>query len=107
MDERLGSRCETFVADRGLDNDKIQKRLHQQDDLALIDTRNPWEEDNLDPDQLKVPTPPLDADVYDPMLFTECGDLNCRCPDIRRIRPMHFQGYEKKHAEAGVPGCCI
>ena len=71
MDSRLGSRCETFVADRGVDNDKIRKRLHQQDDLTLIDTRNPWEEDNLDLDQLKAPTRPLDADVYDSMPRTE------------------------------------
>ena len=59
MDSRLGSRCETFLADRGLDNDKVRKRLHQQDILALIEMRNLWEEDNLDSNQLKVPTRPL------------------------------------------------
>ena len=86
------------MADRGLDNDKIRKRLHQRDILAVLDTRNLWEEVNPDPDQLKVPTRPLEADVYDTMLRTECGDLYCRCPESRRIRPMHYQGYEKKEA---------
>ena len=96
LDTRLSSRCETFVADRGLDNDKIRKRLHERDILALIDTRNLWDEVNLDPDQLKVPTRPLDANVFDTMLRTECGDLYCRCPESGSIRSMHYQGYEKK-----------
>ena len=96
MDSRLSSQCETFVADRDLDNDKIRKQLHERDILAVIDTRNLWEEVNSDPDQLKVPTLSLDADVYDTMLRTECGNLYRRCPESRPIRPMHYQGYEKK-----------
>ena len=94
----LGRRCETFVADRGLDNDKIRKKLHERDILALIDTRSLWQEHNLDPDQLKAPTRSLDANVYDTMLRTECGDLYCRCPESGHIRLMHYQGYEKKRA---------
>ena len=38
----------------------------------------------------------MDADVDDTMLRTECGGVNCRCPDSGRFRPMHYQGYEKK-----------
>ena len=54
-------------------------------------------------DQRKALTPPLDADVYDAMLFTECGDLNCRCPESGCIRPMHFQGHEKSTLKRVCP----
>ena len=53
--------------------------------------------------QRKALTPPLDADVYDAMLFTECGDLNCRCPDSGRIRLMHFEGYKKSTLKRVCP----
>ena len=96
VDSDLGGRCETFVADRGLDNDGIRRKLHDRDILALIDTRNLWQEDHLDADQLKVPTRPLHSDVYDTMLRTECGDLYCRCPESGHIRLMHYQGYERQ-----------
>ena len=96
VDSDLGGRCETFVADRGLDNDGIRRKLHDRDILALIDTRNLWQEDHLDADQLKAPTRPLHSDVYDTMLRTECGDLYCRCPEIGRIRLMHYQGHEQQ-----------
>ena len=77
VDSDLGGRCETFVADRGLDNDGIRGILHDRDILALIDTRNLWQED-----QLKAPTRPLHSNVYDAMLRTECGVLYCRCPEV-------------------------
>ena len=96
VESDLGRRCESFVADRGLDNDQIRKRLHERGIVAAIDTRNRWQEDNFDPDQLKAPTRPLHANVYDTMLRTECGDLYCRCPESGRIRLMHYHGYERK-----------
>ncbi len=96
IDSQLGTRCKSFVADRGLDSDKLRKKLHEQDILPVIDTRNLWQEVNLDPEQLKVPTRSLDAQVYDTMLRTECGDLYCRCPQTSEIRLMHYQGYESK-----------
>ena len=57
--------------------------------------------------QRKALTPPLDADMYDTMLRTECGDLNCRCPDSGRIRPMHFQGYEKSSLKRVCPAAAF
>ena len=57
--------------------------------------------------QRKAPTTPLDADVYDAMLRTECGDLNCRCPESGRIRPMHFQGYEKSTLKRVCPAAAF
>ena len=57
-------------------------------------------------DQRKALTPPLDADVYDTMLRTECGDLNCRCPESGAFARCITRDI-KKHAEVGVPGCCI
>lgn len=96
IDSQWGVRAESFVADRGLDNDRLRRKCHDNGMLAVIDTRSLWREQNLDPDQLKVPTRALDADVYDTMLRTECGDLYCRCPDSGTIRPMHYQGHERK-----------
>jgi len=43
IDSDLGGRRETFVADRGLDNDGICRKLHGRDLLALIGTRNRWQ----------------------------------------------------------------
>ena len=96
VDSDLSGRCETFVADRDLDNDGIRRKLHDQNILALIVTRNLWQEDHLDADQLKAPTRPLHSDVYDTMLRTECGDLDCRCPESGHIRLMHYQGHERQ-----------
>ncbi len=96
FDSDLGGWCETFAADRGLDNDRIRRKPHDRDILALIYTRNLWQEDHLDADQLKEPTRPLHSDVYDTMLRTECGDLYCRCPKSGHIRLMHYQGYERQ-----------
>lgn len=94
-DTKLRARCDTFVADRGLDNDKIRKKLHELDILAVVDTRAKWRADNLDPDQLNRPTRHLDPKRDDTMVRTECGDLYCRCPESGEIRLMHYQGYEK------------
>lgn len=96
IDSPLSERAVSFVADRGLDSDKLRKQLYDNDILPVIETRNLWDEENLDPDQLKVPTRPLDREVYDTMLRTECGDLYCRCPETGEIRLMHYQGYEKQ-----------
>ena len=40
VDSDLGSRCETFVADCGLEPEGICRKLHERDILALIGTRN-------------------------------------------------------------------
>lgn len=96
IDSQWGKRCESFVADRGLDNDKLRRKCHENGILAVIDTRSLWQAENPDPDQLRAPTRSLDADVYDTMLRTECGDLYCRCPKSGKIRPMNYQGYESK-----------
>ena len=89
-------RYESFVADRGLDSNRLRKRLFEADILAVIDNRNLWQDNNLDPDQLKVPTRCLDKDKIDTLLRTEHGDLYCKCPQSQEIRLTHYQGYEKK-----------
>ena len=96
IDSDLSNRCQSFVADRGLDSNKLRKQLFEADILPVIDTRNLWDEINLDPDQLDVPTRALDENVIDTMLVTERGDLYCKCPHSKQIRLMHHQGYEKK-----------
>ncbi len=96
IDSDLSNRCQSFVADRGLDSNKLRKQLFEADILPVIDTRNLWNEINLDPDQLEVPTRALDENAVDTMLVTERGDLYCKCPHSKQIRLMHHQGYEKK-----------
>ena len=66
----MSNRCQSFVADRGLDSNKLRKQLFEADILPVIDTRNLWDEINLDPDQLDVPTRALDENVIDTMLVT-------------------------------------
>ncbi len=89
-------RCRSFVADRGLDSNQIRKRLFKNDILPVIDTRRMWQDVNLHPQQLKVPTRPLDESKVDTILRTENGSLYCQCPQSRELRRMHYQGREQK-----------
>ena len=90
-------RCESFVADRGLDSNRIRKRLFDKDILAVIDSRRMWRDKNPHPDRLKVPTRPLNAaDRLDTILHTEDGVLYCQCPETKEIRTMHYQGREQQ-----------
>ena len=73
IDSDLSNRCQSFVADRGLDNNKLRKQLFEADILPVIDTRNLWDEINLDADQLDVPTRALDENVID---MTRCWQPN-------------------------------
>ena len=57
LESPLLARCDSFVADRGLDNDVLRAKLYRKDILPVIETRNLWQEKNLDPDQLQAPTP--------------------------------------------------
>ena len=108
VSEFIGSecseRCESFVADRGLDSNRLRKRLFEADILSVIANRNLWQDENLDSDQLRVATRCLDENKFDTLLRTEHGDLYCKCPESEQIRPMHYQGYEKKarHAQVGL-----
>ena len=99
----LSKRCESFVADRSLDSNRLRKRLFEADILSVIANRNLWEDENLDPDQLRVPTRCLDENKFDTVLRAEHGDLHCKCPKSRGIRPIHFQGYEKKRGTLKWP----
>ena len=100
VSEFIGSecskRCDSFVADRGLDSNRLRKRLFEADILSVIANRNLWQDENLDSDQLRVATRCLDENKFDTVLRTEHGDLYCKCPQSEPIRPMHYQGYEKQ-----------
>ncbi len=96
LDSPLLARCDSFVAGRGLDNDVLRAKLYRKGILPVIDTRNLWQEKNLDPDQLQVPTRSLDDSLCDSILRTECGDLHCKCPQSGKIRPMSYQGRESQ-----------
>ena len=107
VSEFIGSqwsrRCESFVADRGLDSNRLKKRLFEADILSVIANRNLWQDENLDSDQLRVATRSLDENQFDTLLRTEHGDLYCKCPQSEQIRPMHYQGYEKSAARSSGP----
>ncbi len=96
LDSPLFARCDGFVADRGLDNDMLRAKQYRKGVLPVIDTRNLWQEKNLEPDQLQVPSRSLDDSVCDGIVRTECGDLYCKCPQSGKIRPMSYQGRESQ-----------
>ena len=98
VDSDLGERCDTFVTDCGLSNDGICRKLQEQGILTLIDTRNLWENHSLDADQFKAPTRPLDSNMYDTILRTECSGLYCRFHESGYIRLTHYQGLSDKAA---------
>ena len=95
LETPLGSRMESFVADRGLDGNELRRILFDAGVLGVIDTRNLWQDVNPHPDQLRVATRPLDDSRTDTMVHTECGDVYCLSPDEdRQLRAMYYQGYE-------------
>ncbi len=55
LDSPLLARCDSFVADRGLDADALRAKVYQKGVLPVIDTRNLWQVKNRDPEQLQVP----------------------------------------------------
>ena len=90
-------RTESFVADRGLDSDRLRKRLYDKGIVPVIQSRKLWQDDNLHPDQLNVPTRPFqDIAGVDTLLRTEEGVLYCQCPATRTIRQLNYQGRETR-----------
>ena len=93
----LASRCADFVADRGLDSGPLRRRLWDGHRIRpLVDVREMWREERAEPghDPSKPILRSLAADGGGNILRTEKGEVSCRCPATRELRPMAFQGFE-------------
>lgn len=92
----LSGRTESFVADRGLDDNALRKMLYEHDILPVIDNRSLWRDDNPHPEQLTTPTRALHADPHETILYNEQGQFFCRCPQSGEIRSLYYQGREAR-----------
>ncbi len=93
----LAKRCQEFSADRGYDQKGLKKDLWEDYGIRpLIDTRLLWQEEKRAPDY--DPSEPilrlLAPDRADNILYSERGEVRCRCPRSGEIRPMAYQGFE-------------
>ena len=93
----LASRCEDFVADRGLDGGPVRERLWDGHRIRpLIDVRELWREERaeLGRDPSRPIPRSLAADGSGNVLRSEKGEVSCRRPATGEMRPMAFQGFE-------------
>ena len=105
----LASRCADFVADRGLDSGPLRRRLWDGRRIRpLVDVREMWREERAEPghDPSKPIRRSLAADGGGNILRTEKGEVSCRCPAAKALRPMAFQGLRGGPGlpEAPLPG---
>ena len=91
LGSQLSDRTLSFVADRGLDNDRLRRRLFDNGALPVIEEHHLWKDTNPHPDQLHLPTRPMRQDRIDTITNTEFGDNYCMCPQIGLLRLMQFQ----------------
>ena len=93
----LASRCADFVADRGLDSGRLRERLWDRHRIRpLVDVREMWREEKGEPghDPSGTILRSLAADGGGNVLHSERGEVSCRCPATKELRPMAFQGFE-------------
>ena len=93
----LAQRCRDFSADRGYDGGALKQALWDEHGIRpLIDTRLMWREEKQDPNH--DPAQPilrsLAPERTDNILYSERGEVSCRCPATGTERPMAFQGFE-------------
>ncbi len=94
----LAGRCKYFTADRGLDSGPLKAKLWDDYRISpIIDIRRLWREEKQG--QSYVPGQrimrPLNS-VHDNILYTETGQIWCRCPLSGKERRMASYGLEKK-----------
>ena len=94
----LAERCEDFCADRGLDSAALNERLWEARSVRpVIDAREMWREEKAEPG--RDPSQPIlrlvRDDRPDNVLRSEKGEVFCRCPAEKTVRPMAFHGFEK------------
>ena len=102
----LSKRCESFVADRGLDSNSLRKRLFEADILSVIANRNLWQDENLDSDQLRVATRCLDENKFDTRASNRTWRSLLQVSGKRANPADALSGLRKKarHAQVGLSG---
>ena len=93
----LAKRCRDFSAGRGLDSGALQAKGWQSYQVRpLIEPRELWREEKAIPDY--DPTRPVTRSLYreraDYIVYTEKGQVRCRCPNTGEERDMAFWGFE-------------
>ena len=93
----LAERCRDFSADRGLDSGALKAKLwHRYQVRPLIEPRELWREEKAMPDY--DPARPITRALYrervDNIVYTEKGQVRCRCPRTGEEREMAFGGFE-------------
>ena len=99
QDPVLKHRGKEFSADRGLDSGPLKQMLWDEYQIRpLIDTRALWSEEKKAPDY--DPQQPirrlLDPEKTDNILYSEKGNVFCRCPQTGEEREMLFYGNEAR-----------
>ena len=93
----LAERCRDFSADRGLDSGALKAKPWQSYQVRpLIEPRELWREEKAMPDY--DPTRSVTRSLYperaDHIVYTEKGQVRCRCPNTGEERDMAFWGFE-------------
>ena len=93
----LAERCADFCADRGLDSAALKARLWDVHGVRpVVDTREMWREEKAEPghDPSKPILRLVRGDRVDNVLHSGKGQVFCRCPAEKTVRPMAFHGFE-------------
>ena len=101
VDEGLGEwagRCRDFSADRGLDCGALKAKLWQSHGVRpLIEPRELWREEKAMPghDPARPITRALYPERADCIVYTEKGQVRCRCPSTGEERDLAFWGFDR------------
>ncbi len=103
QDTDLKDRCKEFSADRELDSGPLKQMLWDMNILSapLVNTRALWSEEKQVPDyypQQQIRRL-LDPEKTDKILFSEKGNVFCRCPAA--VGGFECRGWEACHQQAG------
>lgn len=93
----LARRCRDLCADRGLDSGPLKATLWDDYRIRpLIEPRELWREEKAMPDY--DPTRPITRALFperaDTLVYTEKGQVQCRCPASGEKRDLAFWGFE-------------
>ena len=93
----LPRRCRDLCAGRGLDSGPLKAKLWQDYQIRpLIEPRELWREEKAMPDY--DPALPVTRALYperaDTIVYTEKGQVQCRCPKSGEVRDLAFWGFE-------------
>ena len=96
----LSKRASSFVADAGLDDDKLRRTLYVNGVTPYINARRMWQDEPIE--GFDHPTRPLYESRVDTMVHDEHGRLLCVCPATGEKRDMHWHGLEPNRGRHGT-----